>query len=337
MRKESGKHSAGKLKVRPTDDGLHLDGSILWLDSRANGELSFVSNAAYSENTDVPQVIATEETVKILEAKRKKPNALVCQYNRPFSIGKLKMELLPSGSVLGGASLYVESDKGRILYAPQVQTQKIPTVRQMQLKKAHTLIVGAYHPDPNMALPNRKREKDRLLYVVSAHIQNGRFPVIMTKPIATAQELTKFLSDHDIPLACHRTIYRINQVYEAYGSSLGNYSMHSPKYTREKVLLFPLDELNAAQRLRRPLPIGPVLYVEDTLAPSSDPNAFREVDDRFYISSTCDGRELREVIAAVGPKEVYIFGPYAKSYAEELKHTCKQIKPLFSNDQPTLF
>src|SRR5690348_7431391 len=115
------------MPVRQTDDGLHLANSILWLDSQDSGDLSFLSSATTSFQPKVPQVIATEETIKILEAYRKKPNALVCQYNRPFSIGRLKMELLPSGCVLGGASLYVETDKGRILYAPQLQTQRIPT------------------------------------------------------------------------------------------------------------------------------------------------------------------------------------------------------------------
>jgi putative mRNA 3-end processing factor len=321
------------VKIRPTDDGLHLDGSILWLDSMANGELSFLSSAAHSDNSDVPQVIATEETVKILETKRRRPNALICQYNRPFSIGKLKMELLPSGSVLGGASLYVESDKGRILYAPQLQTQKIATVRQMQLKKAQTLIVGAFHPDPNMALPNRKRERERLLAVIKKYIAEGQYPNVLVHPISTAQELTKFLVENDIPVACHRAIHRVNRVYEAYGSHLGDYSLYNPRFKKNKrVILLPFEE----NRVRRPLPSGPNLYIEESFS-SAGCDQFSESEDRFFISSTCDGRELREVISAVSPKEVFVFGPYAKSYAHELKNSCKSVKPLYSNDQPTLF
>jgi len=323
-------------RVRSTDDGLHLDGSILWFDSNSNGDLSFVSSASQTGNSKVPQVIATEETVKILEARRKRPNALICQYNRPFSIGTLKMELLPSGSVLGGASLYVETNKGRILYAPHLQTQKTSIVRQMQLKKAYTLIIGAHHPDPNQAMPNRKREKDRLLEVAKKHVENGRFPIVLCQSTATAQELTKFFSEADLPLACHSSIYKVNRIYEAYGSQLGRYTLYSPKYTKNKILLFPSEERYNNQ-LRRPLPEGPILYVEDTMGTPNTPNPLRDIDERFFIGSTCDGKELREVISAVAPKEVYVFGPYAKTYAEELKSTCKNIRPLYSNDQPTLF
>src|SRR5690606_38073060 len=112
------------IAIRQTNDGLHLANSILWFDSKESGDLSFLSSATQNFQPHVPQVIATEETVRILEAFRRKPRALICQYNRPFSIGPLKMELLPSGVVLGGASLYVETEKGRLLYAPQLQTQK---------------------------------------------------------------------------------------------------------------------------------------------------------------------------------------------------------------------
>lgn len=330
------KKNQSSVTVRPTDDGLHLDGSILWLDSKASGDLSFVSSAAQENVTDGPQVIATEETVKILESKKRKPNALVCQYNRPFSIGKLKMELLPSGSVLGGASLYVETDKGRILYAPQLQTQKITTVRQMQLKKAHTLIVGAYHPDPNQFMPSRRKEKERFFTTIKDYIARGEYPVVLCQAMSTAQELTKFLSEQAIPIACHSTIFKINRIYENYGSQLGRYTLYSPKYTKDKVLLFPLED-KVASKLRRPLPDGPVISVEDTFEDPANVGALRNVQERFYISSTCDGKELREVIAAVAPKEVFVFGPYAKAYADELKSTCKSIRPLFSNDQPTLF
>src|SRR5689334_3572085 len=125
----------GAISIRQTEDGLHLSGSILWFDSQNSGELSFLSSASSSLQARVPQVIATEETVRILESQKRRPNALVCQYNRPFSVGRLKMELLPSGSILGGASLHVETDEGRLLYAPHLQLHRIPTVRQMQLKK----------------------------------------------------------------------------------------------------------------------------------------------------------------------------------------------------------
>jgi hypothetical protein len=325
----------GTIKLSQTDDGLHLDDSILWFDSRYNGELSFLSSASFNFQTRVPQVIATEETVKILEAYKKKPNALVCQYNRPFSIGRLKMELLPSGAVLGGASLYVETEKGRLLYAPQLQPQRIDTVRKMQLKKAHSLVLGAYHPDPHAAMPSRKKEKERLLETVKKHISQGQYPIIICEPVPTAQEITKLLADNDVPLAAHDAIYRVNTVYEAYGSNLGKFTRHS-KHTKNKVIIFPLPN-KKTMRLGTKLPEGPILYIEDTMEETIPPSALAKVTERFFMGSTCDGSELREVVAAVKPKELYIMGPYAKRYISEFSSLCAKVEPLFINDQPTLF
>jgi len=328
--------NSASMRVRPTEDGLHLDGSILWFDSHLNGELSFLSSATSMVRTQVPQVLATEETLKILEVYHKRPNALVCQYNRPFSIGRLKMELLPSGSVLGGASLYIETDKGRLLYAPSLQTHRIPIVRQMQLKRANTLVLGAYHADPNGALPSRRREKERLLVTIKKHVEQGHYPVILCQAIATAQELTHLLASNEIPVAVHSTIHRINRVYDSSGSPLGNYGLYQPRHTRDRVLIFPaLPGRGAA--LRRPLPDGPLLSIEETIGDSSSFGAPREADEHFYLSTTSDGRDLREVVAATDPKELFIFGPYTKRYVEEFKGLCARVRPLYPNNQPTLF
>ena len=327
------------IKVKSTEDGLHIADSILWLDSQLSGDLSFLSSASALSQSKVPQVIATEETVKILEACRKKPHALVCQYNRPFSIGRLKMELLPSGSVLGGASLYVETDKGRILYAPCLQPNSIATVRKMQVKKANVLILGAFHPDPIQSMPNRRKEKERLANAVREHLEQGRAPVILCDPIATAQEITKLLNDAQIAVAVHPTIFRINKVYESFGSQLGNYAVVGKRHSGPRVLILP-----KSRRTQQTPPVkensGPFLTIEDALPQfrRDTTDAFHtKVMDTFYLSSHCDGPELKAIIQLVGPKELYFFGPYAKRYVHEMRDAAPKVRPLYVNDQPTLF
>lgn len=323
------------MQVQQTDDGLRLANSILWFDSERLGELSFLSSAISVQHPKVPQVIATEETIKILETYRRRPNALVCQYNRPFSIGRLKMELLPSGCVLGGASLYVEVDKGRLLYAPQVQTHRVPTVRQMQLKKAHTLVLGAFYPDLATALPNRRKEKERLLDTISRYVSLGKFPVIFCDPVSIAQELTKTLSDEGIAVAVHDAVFKIHKVYESFGSKLGEYTRLSRRHTKQKVILLPLPnrrtQINASGFAG-----SPIISIEPTLeVPPHDESV--QIDERFVISTSCDGPEIKEIISLVSPKELYIFGPYAKRYVENLGSIAPHVRPIFANDQPTLF
>ncbi|MBM4251058.1 MAG: hypothetical protein FJ146_03730 [Deltaproteobacteria bacterium] len=335
MIKKSGTKSS-TIQVKQTEDGLHLADSILWFDAQANGELSFISTPDLESNPKVPQVIATAETVRILEAFRRKPNALVCQYNRPFSIGRLRMELLPSGCVLGGASLYVEVDGGRLLYAPNLQPQRVPTVRQMQLKKAHTLVLAPTQADPNLALPNRKREKDRLLETVQSMVKHGVYPIILCDPVGTAQEITKLLTDHEIPVAVHDVIAKINKVYEDSGSKIGPYTRFTRKYAKQKVTLIPIRGHIGNSRVSN-LPEAPILGVQGVLDETISLGSSRQVAERFVLGTSFDGPEMRDIITAVGPKEVYVMGQFAKRYAAELANIGVTVKPLFVNDQPTLF
>jgi hypothetical protein len=206
----------------------------------------------------------------------------------------------------------------------------------MQVKRANTLITAAHHPDPNATLPPRKKEKERLVATIREYVDKGLFPVIFCQPVGTAQEITQLLAENNIPLAVHSSIFRVNKVYEAYGSQLGNYSHYSKRFSRPGVILLPFVELVNPQSRRR-LPEGPVLYIEDSLAQTPDPAAFRPVVDRFYISNYCDGKELREIVSMVDPKELYIFGPYARRYAEELQGIGPKVKPLYPDEQPPLF
>ena len=59
--------------------------------------------------------------------------------------------------------------------------------------------------------------------------------------------------------------------------------------------------------------------------------------ENFYLSSVADGPELKEVVIAVKPKQLYLYGPYAKRYIKLLDGLCPIIKPLYENQQPTLF
>ncbi|MEZ4742837.1 MAG: hypothetical protein R3B45_10385 [Bdellovibrionota bacterium] len=322
------------IKLRSTSDGLHLDGSILWFDSHATGQLSFLSSCISTTKTKVPQVITTEETARILESFKRKPNALICQYNRPFSIGKLKMELLPSGSILGGASLYVETDKGRLLYAPQLQTHRISIVRQMQLKRAKSLALGAYKPAPQITLPNRKKELESLVAQVADSCSKGQWPVILCQAFGTAQEITKSLSDHKLPVSVHSSIAKVNKIYELYGSQLGRYSTYSAKKPNNKILLWPLP---LSKNFKIPtFPDSPLILVKDNTI-EHELEEISQLIGSYIISNSSDANDLKEVIAAVQPKELFLFGPYAKAYVEEFKNLSPVVAPLFADNQPTLF
>lgn len=322
-------------RLRPTEDGIQIHDSILWLDARFTGDLSFLSSAHLLSGRTSSQVITTEETVKLLAINSIKLNALVRPYNQLISIGQLKLELLPSGATLGGASLFVETRQGSLLYAPQLQPHKTGTTRTMQLKKADTLILGAHTPFPAHHHPSRKKEKERLLQAISSHTARGEFPLILCEPFTIAQELCKSLSEAGIQLAVHKSIYRINKIYEFYGSDLGSYSLLHRRLREKRVIILPLQTTKTGTQ--RPLPEGPIFCIEDSPIENSQPDLMREVAERFIISSSCDGRDLRSIIQTVDPREVYFTGAYARQYETELASSKYPVRALFPSHLPVLF
>ena len=324
------------FKLRSTEDGIHLEGSILWLDAHKTKELSFLSTPTVRKNFTGPQFIATEETIKILQINRKHPKALICQYNHPFALGKLKIELLPSGSCLGSASLHIEAPKKQILYAPTLQTQKINIVRKIQLREAETLILEAFHPTPAKALPSRKKEKERLLNQVEKELRQGKNPAILCNPIVTAQEITELLSSYQIPVLVHPYIHRVNRVYESFGCKLGTYYSRSDSPTPHvRIIPYPFKNLPAVLNDNK----TPFFLIDEKIGENLDPFDYFESDssNRFVLSPVCDVKDLKEVIQKVNPNEIYVFGPYANRYVQEMTSFTANVKVLNPNDQPSLF
>ena len=308
-----------------TTSGMFLKNSILGFDTQQSGILSFLSEPRIlTSNNSITKFITTEENVKLLSLKKRVFQPLSCQYNRPFSIGSLKMELLPSGSSLGGASLFIEYNKDKILYAPYICTQKFSTLRHFQLKKASVLVLGAFLSEESIKT-SRKKEKERLLLEIQKYISSGIWPVIICNQTPVAQEIVHLLSCASIPVATHPTIHAINKVYESFGSHIGKYSLYS-KYTKNKVIILPFGT-------HKPYPQDkPVLIIKDHQDSTQTPGS-----TSFFIDSYCNVKELKEIITSVSPKEVYIIGPYTKSYCQELASENISLYPLYPNGQESLF
>ncbi len=317
-----------------TEDGIRIGNSILWLDAQFTSDLSFLSGASSLKSRTTSKVIATEETCRLLAINNIRLNALVVAYNQNVSIGQFKLELLPSGAGLGAASLYVENRHGSLLYAPRLQPQKTGISRTMQLKRADTLILGAYTPYPPSHHPSRKKEKERLLHSMQAFIEQGLCPVLVCEPYAIAQEICKLLAEANVPLSVAGSIYRTNKVYESYGSDIGHYTLQNRKRTTPRVILVPqMEEKKAIY----PIPPGPIFMIDESSHQLKQSDIRRPAVERFVISPTCDARELKTIIQTVEPREVYITGPYAKQYASELGSLKTPVIALFPSHLPTLF
>lgn len=121
----------------------HVRGTAIWCDAARAGALSFVSRA------DVPlgrgraeRVVATEETAQLCRRLgRALADPLLPRFGRPFALGRLRLELLPSGRSVGSAQLHIELGAWRGLYAGSVWPRAGAGALPLQVRSCDELVI----------------------------------------------------------------------------------------------------------------------------------------------------------------------------------------------------
>ena len=240
----------------------------------------------------------------------------------------MRLELLPSGSLLGSAILHIETQKKTILYAPALQTVPVPHVRPLHLKRVDTLLLGTHHASLHHALPDRMQEQERLAALLGNTTQRVK---VFCASIGTAQEVSELAMAQQRVVAVHPTIAAVNRVYQNFAIELGKYRVFSRRRDDWEILILPCPLANCPRTHR----INALtLHVYDTYPP---PPVIAPPDADFYLSRTCSGAELQQIVTKVRPREMFTFGDYAKTYCEALRPLCSRIRPLYAGNQPTLF
>ncbi|MCW5809196.1 MAG: hypothetical protein KIT31_42975, partial [Deltaproteobacteria bacterium] len=108
-------------------DGVHLTGTAIWCDSRRRRDICFVSSADRVGRTGHGQLIGTPATLALIDADG--TGHLGVPVHRPFTLGTLRLQLIPSGRGLGAAALHVAplgEDGGEhgVLYAGAIRSAR---------------------------------------------------------------------------------------------------------------------------------------------------------------------------------------------------------------------
>ena len=88
-------------------DGVHLTGTPIWCDARRRRDICFVSSADRVGRTGHGQLIGSPTTLALLSAKG--DGHLAVPLRQRFTLGTLRLELIPSGRGLGAAALHVDA------------------------------------------------------------------------------------------------------------------------------------------------------------------------------------------------------------------------------------
>jgi putative mRNA 3-end processing factor len=241
-------------------DGVRIGGTEVWCDARRcpPRATAFVSHARAPRLAGGAdgRVITTERT-RVLRAVEIAPRGpagmLLTPFGRPFALGRLRLELLPSGHVPGAAQLYIELDdraRRRIAYCGPLNPAPGRFAEAPQVRAAEALCIDAPLAACARKLPPRGEAEAELVAAIERALDDGATPVVLAPALGTAQEIVALLAAAALPLRVHA---RIAAWIDAY-ARIGLQVTASRKLVRKfrgspakgEVVVWPLEDRNAA-------------------------------------------------------------------------------------------
>ena len=150
--------------------------------------MCFVSSADRVGIAGHGQLIATPTTLALV-GRSTDAGHLAVPVRRPFTLGTLRLELIPSGRCLGGAALHVDARGKTVLYAGAVRTTGDHAA---EVRACDALVVDAPFGLPHHVFPP---VVDRLLAWVRAELAAAKIAVLVVDTPLDGLELAGHFAD----------------------------------------------------------------------------------------------------------------------------------------------
>ncbi len=315
--------NSAKLVEPPVSwrDGVFLTGSSIWCDARRRRDVCFASSALGVTSRGHGQLIATPLTMALLGANS--PGQLAVPVRKPFTLGKLKIELFPSGAALGSAALRVDFGDRTAVYAAAVQPGDagVATMEAGEVRRCDVLVVDAPYGDKRHRLVSPAKAVVQLQSWVDKQVFAKRTAVIFVDNPMRALDVLRALmaaKQHDRwVVAAHRSIRLMAQRGATIAPGLPVPVLASA--TRGNVIIWPL----AARPALRPLLAQRAVATLWLSGEAHDKAlvATHNIDLGLAWAAAADRDALLEWIAATRAHTVYVTGRCAATVASAIGGT----------------
>ncbi len=308
------------------DEGIHIKGTDLWFDSTKKARFSFLSNGNVRGFVPHEKVIATSTTLKLAGKKVKNSVVLACPFNHPFSLGKVQVELIPAGYVLGSSQIVIDLDGKRIIYTGDFKLRHSETAEPPQVKRCDIVIMKCTYGLPRYVFPPHQSVINSLIDFIDESLSTGVTPILLVNALGKSQDIAKLLGEKGYKLSLHRSIYNAVKIYEEFGIAFANYESFRPNKIEGKVVLVPpyLRGSELIDKIAKKR-IGVVMgwAVDKEFAKS----VYR-ADKAFPLSNHADYDELLQFVEIARPKELYLVQGFSVEFARTLQKRGINAKPL---------
>jgi len=173
---------------------VHLTHTPIWCDAVRRRDVCFVSSADRIAKVGHGQLIGTPTTLAMVGLRQRDgfSGHLAVPVRRPFALGTLRLELIPSGRSLGTAALHVDARGRTVLYAGPVRTEiAARDWDAAEVRTCDAVVVAAPFGEPHHAFGRLDDVADRLVSWLRRELAADRAPVIVVDSALDALEVAR--------------------------------------------------------------------------------------------------------------------------------------------------
>ncbi len=209
--------------------GLHLPALDLWLDPPVQRERAIVTHG----HTDHCRArhgvaIATPVTAALYRQRfagtrtGARLNVVELPFGHPLDLEDHRVELFPSGHVLGAAQVLVTLPSGRrLVYTGDLQLRASRCAEPAEVRPCDDLVIECTFGEPRYRFPDSAEVEAALARLLDEWLGRGFLPVVAAYALGKAQEAVHLLQELGFAVAADRAIISYAEVYRRHGCALG--------------------------------------------------------------------------------------------------------------------
>lgn len=252
------------------------------------------------------QLIATQATLDLLE----RSGELAPPYRQRFTLGTLRLELVPSGRGLGAAALWVDDSGRRMLYAGSVRTRGDGLGERGEVRAADAVVIGCPFGEPRHVFTDVRAQ-------VASWVSTAKQPLLFVDTLLDALEVAAFLGAQGHAIVGPRALRDAAPIARVHAPAVP--LVGAPSKSKPAVAIWPDGERAAAQKQ--------VPGATTALVSGRAVDGPQGCDAAFAWAGAAGHAELMSWIEATGAREIYATGPYARAVVDRLGPRARVLGP----------
>lgn len=300
-------------------DGVHLTGTPIWCDARRRQNVCFASSIERIPRSGHGQLIATPLTLALLGGG---DGHLGVPLRQRFTLGTVRLELIPSGRGLGAAALFADIAGRTVLYANTVRTVAGGAGELAEVRSCDALVVGAPFGEKQHVFPPLARVIDETIAWTVSQLAADRRPVLFVDDVLDGLEVARALQANNVAVSGHRALREAAARAKITTDSRSSLAIATVGKEPRAVVWLDSDHAGLAKAMRTGATSFSTALVSGRAIDSG-----AAYDAAFVWATAADRAHLLGWIDAANARQVFVTGPCADAIAAAVGAHARVIGP----------